>query len=356
MGSLAREAQQEREMYLYLLLLISPAFGMPTSDLIETGEEIINQFDSIPIFTEQTKGFFKNVTRTLYKAVAASLQTAEKNILELNNELKNLETEGKKYQTDYFPAFNKAKRFLRESRQKLRKLADSTVKEVKALKALLKDLDETKDTVLLEISLDKMKDLMIETLETLKEAHEKYNSASETFQNLNSSVKETNIRLVKMVTNGTEEYNDWVTKARLGAYGALTGATIGFIIADIFGCLGICSAVNAGVIIPSVTAGTEATIQEYTEELEKFQRITSAMMKNGEDFDRTVKDAMVILIDEIDLIDRWTNNAKIVQKNINKYPTEYLKKYDSVRDNFITGLDDLKKSAEEFRARPVEIL
>jgi len=352
MGSLAREAQQEREMYLYLLLLISPAFGMPTSDLIETGEEIINQFDSIPIFTEQTKGFFKNVTRTLYKAVAASLQTAEKNILELNNELKNLETEGKKYQTDYFPAFNKAKRFLRESRQKLRKLADSTVKEVKALKALLKDLDETKDTVLLEISLDKMKDLMIETLETLKEAHEKYNSASEIFQNINSSVKETNIRLKKMATNGTEEYNDWVTKTR-DIYGTFRDASIGYMILDIFGCLGICSFVNDYVIEPQITAKTEALIKEN---LERLQVITSRMMKSGDHFDRTLNDAMGILNDEIDLIDRWTNNAKKVKRNINKYPTEYLKKYDSVRDNFITGLDDLKKSAEEFRARPVEIL
>jgi len=352
MGTCKRGTTREREMYLHLLLLISPAFGMPTSDLIETGEEIINQFDSIPIFTEQTKGFFKNVTRTLYKAVAASLQTAEKNILELNNELKNLETEGKKYQTDYFPAFNKAKRFLRESRQKLRKLADSTVKEVTDLKALLKDLDETKDTVLLEISLDKMKDLMIETLETLRDALETYNSAQETFQNINSSVKEKNIRLKKMVTKGTEEYNDWVTKTREGVYGALTGATTALIIADIFGCLGICSAVNDAISKPLITATTEALIKE---KLERFQVITSTMMKSGDYFDRTVKEAMVILNDEIDLIDRWTNSAKKVKRNINKYPTEYLKKYDSVRDNFIRGLDDLKSSAEEFRARPVEI-
>merc|ERR1712062_33258 len=73
--------EREREMF-HLLLLISPAFGMPNFDLIETREEIINQFDSTPIYTEQTKGFFKNVTKMLYKNVAASLQTAEKNILE----------------------------------------------------------------------------------------------------------------------------------------------------------------------------------------------------------------------------------------------------------------------------------
>jgi len=351
-----QERHNKREMYLHLLLIISPAFGMPSSDLIGTGKEIIKQFDSLPDFTKETKAMFKNITRELYEKVSESLLEAEKNILELNVELKLLETENVTFQDEYFPAFNKAKRYLRESRQKLRKLADRTVKEVIGLKVLLTALDESEDMFLLKTSLDKMKDLMIETLDTLKEALEKYNSAQETFQNLNSSIKGKNIRLEKMVTNNTAEYNDWVTKARLGTYGGLTTATVGFIIADIFGCLGICSAVNVAVIVPSVTAATETKIQEYTEMLEKFKMITEKMMKNGEDFDRTIKDAMFILSDEIELINNWTNSAEVVNKNIDKYPKEYLKKYISIRTIFVNGLDDLKNSAEDFLARPVEIL
>ena len=81
---------------------------------------------------------------------------------------------------------------------------------------------------------------MIETLEALKEALGKYNSALEAFENLNSSIAKQNGKLEKMVTKGSTEYEEWVTKTRAGSYGTLTGTTIGFIIADIFGCLGIC--------------------------------------------------------------------------------------------------------------------
>merc|ERR1712173_43185 len=144
---LTRETQQKREMYLHLLLLISPALGMPTSDLMENGES-----DFLPGFTEDTKAIFKNVMSEMYEKVAENLLKAEKNILELNMKLRLFKTEEANFKEDYFPAFNEAKRYLRESRQKLRKLADRTVKEITALKVLLKDVDESEDPVLLKLS------------------------------------------------------------------------------------------------------------------------------------------------------------------------------------------------------------
>jgi len=313
---------------------------MPSSDLIQKGEEIIKQFDSFPLFTAETKAIFTNFTRDLYNKVAENLEEAEKNIIQLNIELKLLETEETKYKTDYIPEFNKAKRYLRESRQKLRKLADRTVKEVTSLKALLKDLDESKEMFLLDASLDKMKDLMIETLETLKEALETYNSAQETFQNMNSLIKQQNIMLKKMLDEDTAEYEAWRSKAEK--------RKIACIIADVFGLLGLCSGINHLV--------HRGTMEKYTKMLEMLEGTTSRMMKSGEDFDITIKNAMTIVNSEIELIDKWSNNAEIVKKNIDKYPKESLKKYNSIRTIFVTGLDDLQKSAEEFLARPVEIL
>merc|ERR1712072_1330720 len=103
-------------------------------------------------------------------------------------------------------------RYLRQSRQNLRELAGRTVTEVRDLKILLKDLDDSNDTVLLKTSLDRMKDLMIDTLETLKEARGNYNSALETFENLNSSIGKQNRKLEKMVTKDSAEYEDWIEK------------------------------------------------------------------------------------------------------------------------------------------------
>merc|ERR1712165_287431 len=273
----------------------------------------------------------------------------------MDAELKLLETEELQFEDNYFPAYNKAKRYLRETRQALRKLADKTVTDVRDLKGFLEELDQTEDTVLLKEAIDKMKDLMIDTLETLKEALGKYNSALETFENLNSSIKTQNHKLGKLVDKNSDEYNDWTHKTRAGVYTAIGSTTVGLIIADIFGCLGICSAVN-GVVSISTAAGLETEIAKYSAKLETLKSITDRMLESGGKFDQTITEAITILTDEIELINKWTNSAEVVNRNIDKYPLAYLKKYKSIRNAFVDGLDDLSTAAQDFLAQPVDIL
>jgi len=339
--------------YLQLLLLISPAFGMPSSALVDVGKGIINQVDSLVGFTEETKAVFNN--SELFEIISESLKEAEKNILEMDVELKLLETDELQFEDNYFPAYNEAKRYLRETRQGLRKLAQRTVKDVRDLKILLEDLDKSNDPVLLKASLDTMKDLMIETLETLNEALEKYNSALETFENLNSSIATQNRKLEKMVNKNSAEYNAWTEKLRASIYTTIAGTTVGCIVADALGALGICSAVNAA-ISGTTAAGIEAEIVKYGATLNKLKKITDRMLESGNNFDQSIKQAIDILTGEIDLINNWANSAEVVSKNIEKYPQQYLTKYISIRTVFINGLNDLNKSAEEFLDQPVDIL
>merc|ERR1712061_211295 len=184
-----------------------------------------------------------------------------------------------------------------------------------------------------------MKALMVESLKTLIEAHEKYNLAQLTFQNLNSSIKKQNVMLEKMLDESTEDYDAFRARIEKNSFYCQ--------IIDIF---------SYGLCTPIYEAITGPKLEEYTIMMEKLRGITSRMMKSGEHFDKTIEDAMAILNSEIALIDNWTNSAEIVKMNIDKYPKEYLKKYESVRTAFVIGLDDLQKSAEEFLARPVEIL
>merc|ERR1711973_454909 len=100
MGTYQRDTT--REMHFHLLLLISPVFGKPSRDLIKNGEDIIKQLDSLPGFTEDTKDIFKNVISELYENVTESLLEAEKNVLELNVELKLFKTQEVKFKEDYF--------------------------------------------------------------------------------------------------------------------------------------------------------------------------------------------------------------------------------------------------------------
>merc|ERR1712001_795172 len=324
MGSLERDTQKEREMFLLLGLLVSPAFGMPSSALIDIGSQIINQVDSVVGFIEETRAVFNN--SDLFDTIAESLKIAEKNIQEMDAELKLLESEELQFEDNYFPAYNEAKRYLRETRQGLRKLAGRTVTEVRDLRILLEDLDKDEDPVLLKASLDKMKGLMIETLKTLKEALEKYNSAVETFENLNSSIATQNRKLEKMTNKNSAENKAWRDKLRGGAYGTLAGTTVGCIVADALGALGICSAVNAA-ISGSTAAGIEAEIAKYGATLRKLKTITDRMLESGYDFDKNINAAIEILTEEIDLINNWANSAEVVNKNIDKYPQQYLKKY-----------------------------
>jgi len=50
--------------------------------------------------------------------------------------------------------------------------------------------------------------------------------------------------------------------------------------------------------------------------------------------------------EEIDLIQNWTNNAQVVSKKIDRFPVEYLEKFQSAKNILKKSLDDLKNSAE----------
>merc|ERR1712007_3879 len=175
------------------------------------------------------------------------------------------------------------------------------------------------------------------------------------------------------VTNNTTEYENWTTDLRGAINGTIGETPTACKIADYFGALQICSGISdaisglfAGMTEPErkeafakEAAAKEAAliedkIDEYTGMLTKFKMITEEMMKSGEDFDKTIEDAIGKLSDEIKKIGSWSNNAEFV--NIDKDPKEYLAKYMSISTTFVIGLDGLKNSAEEFLTGPLAIL
>ena len=71
-------------------------------------------------------------------------------------------------------------------------------------------------------------------------------------------------------------------------------------------------------------------------------------MERGDTLNQDISKAIEFLSEEIDLINHWAVSADIVSKNIDRYSVEYLEKYKVIRDTFTTGLDALKKVAEQF--------
>merc|ERR1712001_4118 len=194
---------------------------------------------------------------------------------------------------------NEAKRYLRETRQELRELAHRTVTEEKNLRMLLDDLDNGKEPLLLKLTIDRMKVLMKETQERLKEAKQKYTSAFTAFENLISFVKTQNGILDTEVSKVNQQYlldKDYTEAVR---YNCKIASWFTF---------GLCSLIHH--------YSNEVPLEESRVELEKLQATTDKLLKGAETLNADIGAAIDIMAEEVELIDKWADSAELVSKNI----------------------------------------
>merc|ERR1711971_17608 len=322
------------------------------NEVIKVGETLVGN-DLYPMVDAvgATKAVLTTAKKTFNKLEAIVSEAKEK-IENLNAQLKSLQKEYAEFQDEYFPKFNKAKSELRQVRQRLRQLAERTITETRDLKILLEGLDESDDTFFLKAAIKKMKDLMVLSKDALIEAKEKYNQAIETFEDLNSSIQIQNRFLKNLLDTESEEHKAWEQTIRGASYGASVPIAIGsFAAMDATFCLGFCSTFGNLIVLSIVTASTEETINSYSAELKKFEALTGGMLASGRSIDDTMKEGIAFLVEEIDVLNKWSNNVDTVSQNIDNYPQEYLKKIKSIRTVFINGLNDLQTTATDFLNR-----
>jgi len=321
-------------MYLHLLviLLISPAFGKPSFVRRDVGANIKNQLDNLVDFSHEILKDPK-----LLEKVSKSLEDAENNILEMEAHLKNLQSKvpGLSNVDNYFPKFNEAKSYLRQTRQELRELAHRTKAEVNYLNILLDDLDNNKHPVLLTATIDRMKILMKETKERLFEAKNKYNSANEAFDNLISSlILQNNITatFLKETEAKYEEDKEYTGTVR---YNCKWAAVV---------TLGLCSLIHHFV--------NEVPLKESHVELIDLRAETDRFLDGATILSADVGAAINVMAKELDQINVWEISAEQVSQNIVTYPEKYLREIKIIRDTFRSGLNDLYTAANQFLANP----
>merc|ERR1712179_26981 len=317
--------------------------------VIRIGETLVEN-DLYPMVDAvgATKTFLKTAKETFEK-LEVFVSEANERINDMDLVLQSFQEGNSQFQKNYSTKFNKAKNELRQVRLRLRQLADRTTTETRDLKILLEGLDESDDTFLLKSTIEKMKNLMVLSKDALIEAKEKYYKAIETFDNLNSSIKTQNKYLKKLADPDSAEHKAWVAKIRSATYGAAAPASvIAFAVADFLGCLGLCSTIGNLAVIGTTAAAVEEGIKS---QIETFKTITGDMVASGQKIDETMKEGITFLTEEIDVLNRWSNNVDTVSKNIKSYPQEYLKKIKAIRTIFINGLNDLQTTACEFLNR-----
>merc|ERR1711937_475546 len=343
--------EREREMVLLLILLMSTALGKPSSDKLDVGADIANQLDILTKFSHEAGTLFVN--SSLIEEVVKSLLVAEEDLLQMEVGLKTSTYQFPELRIagNYFTAFNRAKSYVRQTRQGFREFAHKANIELRDLKILIQDVNKSEDSFLLEITLGKMKDLMSKTLKTLKEADENYKKAVQTFKDLNSSVTSKKEELDKMLSrpyawrktvtkvetevcqNKSKDTNDRVNQFLKDTENFFTGTKdedIRKVINREQECLDR---------VPEKVSAFQA-------ELEKLQGITGGTLEKTKHFDENIMKAIDILTGEIDRFDILTEKVKDISQNIDNYPEEYLGEFLTIKTAFITGIDDLKKASE----------
>ena len=94
------------EMYFLLVLLLSPASGMPSSAQHGVGVDIGKELENVFNFTTETGNLLNN--SKLFEKFSDRLKEAENAFLEMEIELKTMEKEVKElqFEDDYFPKYN----------------------------------------------------------------------------------------------------------------------------------------------------------------------------------------------------------------------------------------------------------
>jgi len=318
-------------MSLLVLLLISSAFGRPSSDVEADITEKVKQLEYIVHFNNETRNLL-NSSRLL-GSFSDDLLAAEMNILEMETELNNLRelVPALTNETNYFPEFNEAKFYLRQTRQELRELAERTLGEVKGLTFLLNALDISPNITILKLALAGMKDLMIKTLKILKVANEKYRKAEETFDNLVSSVEEQKDIVNEALIASKEQFLKDEASTKKKILDCKIAAFITF---------GLCSLINHYVnVVP---------LGKSRDKLADLELKTDSVLTRTKTLKLDIDEAIIVLSEEIDQINIWAISAEVVNNNIDIYPAEYLAKMKLMRDVFFNGLVDLKDVAENY--------
>jgi len=341
MGSTSqREEREERDMYLLFILLVSPAFGRPSSDQ-DVGANIENQINDILEFNSKTGNLLNN--SNLFGKVSESLKNARQNIIDMEAELNSLALKFSSLQKarSFFPDFTKAQSSLRQTRQQLRELAHRTVTEEENVRRLLDALDNAKShkPILFKAAIGRMRLLMKETQEKLKAAKSKYEEAQLSYTNLISYVKSQQDILgieAERIYAKFEEDKEYTEKVRSDCK-----------IASWF-TFGLCSLIHHYV--------NEVPLEKARLEREDLKSRSKKLTERAEILKKDINEAIEIMDDEIKLIDKWAISAEKMEKNIDDIPEESLRVFEAFRRVFKLGLNDLKKAAENFLAQPMHIL
>merc|ERR1712154_156099 len=185
----------------------------------------------------------------------------------------------------------------------------------------------------------------------LDEAKTTYNKAIDKFEGSDIEGRKFKEHLKQMLETESAKHEAWVARTRT-AYGAAVGTTVGMIIADVFGCLGLCSAIVTTSVWAATATSVELTIDSYAQNIENPEKITGNFIESLSDLTSLTDGAIEFLEEEVLIILSWEANAQESEKIIDEFTEEELEEYNGYQSEIRSSLTGLMGAVEKFLNQP----
>jgi len=341
---------------IFLVLILSTStLSAPSGEkdfLDITEEKIKGGLEKLKAAPNVTKEVIEEITGVfddLYDFVGK----ATDNIKSLRADFKALDDANQEIKTEFLDEFNEIKVELGATRQELRKLAVATVSSSRRLRNYVNEIETNPDIKLFKKVVDIMKKLLVKTGDQLAKAQVSYKKAIKTMVGFERKLRGLMEDLRKRGDVNSEEYQAFASDVRAASYSSCGALTAGMIVADIFGCFGICSATATttcwSVSIPAV----EGVLSLYRDTLDNIANGIERVKTSVVGLEEFGNAAVGILENELSIVLEWEESADTLEDQITEYPAESLIEFVSDRKNFMILVDDLQKVAQDFINQPV---
>jgi len=372
-------AKMKRIVLTFVIFLIASSYSNPlpsgpgSSDIGILNEEGIEEEGELKgneegIVAQVVNGLTKGVqmSEINLKKIRGFLEKIDNMVNKVNRKISDIITamgtiSTKKYKeaSQASKTYRYVRAILRRTRQELFKLADKTRLVTDDVLVYLEgwgpDHPVKDKKIYFKIQMKLLEDLIDESKTVLEDAEIKYKRAANEIDEVDGHLSVFLQDIRKVLDNTTIEHAEMEHRLRAGYYTGGGVALAGTILADIFGCLGICSAI-AGSTIAAGSAGLEVTIYAAEVELEKLEKVVSQSdsairdLKNGD---------IMILLNFIQLetgaIQKWQNAIEHLDEKMEYAKDEEFFKLSIYRKSFGNAVRSLKVAATKFNERPKEI-
>ena len=301
----------------------------------------------------------KLIIRKIKESVAKIdelMKDMERRLSEISADIGVINSEKIELTRQLFATYRNTKSTLRLARNKLRELADKTVRTTDDLILYMQAWEEgTSESDKKEYLAEQVKllDLLLkESEQTLGDAKKKYNQATTDIDTINNKLEVFQIRIQKMVTENTAEHDSWVLGMRAGVYGTSAGVTVGMAIADVFGCLGFCSGIVTSTTWTAGIAAVETKIAQVKTKLRELDAAAQNNVAGATAIAQRTKEIQTFIQEETKILIKWDNVAKHLKNKLENVNNEKFSRLHLRRESFTRTLVELRDVAQEFWDTP----